>query len=109
MPSAGHVVVGETSIEGAIRETKEELGINTKESDYEYIGEYIYDKNFEIAQIYLAMLDTNINFKLQREEVAEVKWVTLDEFKEVFYSDRFCAHDKEYKDMIVKLFEERLK
>ncbi len=31
MPSAGHVVAGETSIEGAVRETKEELGIDTKE------------------------------------------------------------------------------
>ena len=43
MPSAGHVVAGETSIEGAVRETYEELGIETKESDYKFIGEYIAD------------------------------------------------------------------
>lgn len=49
MPSAGHVVAGESIIEGAIRETKEELGINTKQSDYEYVGEYIKDSSFEIA------------------------------------------------------------
>ena len=34
MPSAGHVDAGETIIEGAIRETYEELGIQTKEDDY---------------------------------------------------------------------------
>ncbi len=108
MPSAGHVVTGETSIEGAIRETKEELGIDTKESDYEYIGEYIKDKAFEIAQIYLTKLDIKAtSLKLQEEEVAEIKWVSLDEFKKIFYSDVFCAHDKEYKDMIVNLLEER--
>ncbi len=109
MPSAGHVVTGETSVEGAIRETKEELGIDTKESDYEYIGEYIYDKNFEIAQIYLTKLDIKISdFNLCNEEVEEVKWLSLDEFKKVFYSNEFCGFEIEYKDMIVKLLEERL-
>lgn len=34
----------------------------------------IYDKNFEIAQIYLAKLDIKISdFNLCNEEVAEVK------------------------------------
>lgn len=109
MPSAGHVHAGETSIQGAIRETKEELGIYTSEKDYEFIKEYINEKGYELAQIYLLKLDKNINdFTLQKEEVAEVKWVTLDKFKKIFYSDEFCNHSKEYKDYIVKMFEERL-
>ena len=53
MPSAGHVLAGETSIEGAIRETQEELGVPTKESDYKFICEYICDSSYEIAQVYL--------------------------------------------------------
>lgn len=110
MPCAGHVVAGESSIEGATREIKEELGIDTKESDYEHIGEYIYDKNFEIAQIYLIKLDNKISdFQLQKEEVAEVKWLSLDNFKKIFYSNEFCGFNIEYKDMIVKLLGERLK
>ena len=40
MPSAGHIEAGEKPIEGAIRETEEELGIETKEEDYKFIGEY---------------------------------------------------------------------
>jgi isopentenyldiphosphate isomerase len=28
-------------------------------------------------------------FNLQKEEVAEVKWLTYDEFKELFYSEDF--------------------
>ena len=38
MPSAGHVIAGETSIQGAIRETYEELGIKTTESDYKFVN-----------------------------------------------------------------------
>ena len=34
MPSAGHIISGETPIQGAIRETYEELGIKTTENDY---------------------------------------------------------------------------
>ena len=109
MPSAGHVVAGESIIEGAIRETKEELGINTKQSDYEYVGEYIKDSSFEIAQIFMVKLNVNLDdFILQKEEVSEVKWVSLNEFKNIFYSDLFCNHDKEYKDFIVRLLEERI-
>lgn len=51
MPSAGHIISGETSIQGAIRETYEELGVITKEQDYKFISEYVYDDSFEIAQI----------------------------------------------------------
>lgn len=109
MPSAGHVRAGETSIEGAIRETKEELGIDTKESDYEYIGEYIYDSLFELAQIYLMKLDVQISdMKLQVEEVSEVRWLSFDKFKDIFYSDLFVPFEIEYKNMIIKLLEERI-
>ena len=41
MPSAGHVFAGETIIEGAIRETAEELGIETVSDDYKFLFEYI--------------------------------------------------------------------
>ena len=110
MPSAGHVNAGESIIDGAIRETKEELGIDTKENDYEFIKEYINEKGHELAQIYLLKLDKNIDdFILQKEEVAEVKWVNLDEFKNIFYSEKFCNHAIDYKNFIMNLFEERFK
>lgn len=104
MPSAGHVIAGETSIQGAIRETYEELGIKTTETDYQFIGEYIDDKSFEIAQIYLLKLDLDIKkLKLQKEEVSEVKWMSYDEFKDLFYSKDFVDFDDEYKNMVLKL------
>ena len=104
MPSAGHVVAGETSIQGAIRETFEELGIQTKESDYKFVFEYIQDKSFEIAQVYLLKINLDISkLNLQKEEVSEVKWLSYDEFKKMFYSNEFVPFDNEYKELVLQM------
>ncbi len=109
MPSAGHVQAGESSIMGAIRETEEELGIKTKEVDYLYIGEFIADKSWEIAQIYLLKLDLNIkDMHLQEKEVAEVKWLSMAEFKNLFYSDLFVPFDNEYKNMVINFLKNNI-
>ena len=110
MPSAGHVDTDETIIEGAIRETFEELGVKTREDDFEFICEYIADKSYEIAQVYLLHLNLKVEeFKLQPEELAEVKWLSFDEFKKLFYSDEFVGFDDEYRDIVVKMLSEKLK
>ena len=104
MPSAGHVVAGETSIQGAIRETFEELGIQTKESDYKFVFEYIQDKSFEIAQVYLLKINLDISkLNLQKEEVSEVKWLSYEEFKKVLYSNEFVPFDNEYKELVLQM------
>ena len=108
MPSAGHIVAGETPIDGAIRETYEELGIKTSDIDYEFISEFIYDDTFEIANIYLIKLDLELNkFILKKDEVSEVKWLTYDEFKELFNSDSFVRFNDEYKNFVLNLFKNK--
>lgn len=110
MPSAGHVIAGESSIEGAIRETKEELGVETTKDDYMYIGEFIYDETWEIAQIYLLKKDLKIeDLKLEKEEVSEVKWLSLEEFKEIFYSSEFVPFNDEYRSLAIDLLEKQIK
>ena len=107
MPSAGHVVAGESSIDGAIRETLEELGVETKESDYKFICEYIDDHSWEIAQVYLLKLNLESNnFKLQEEEVSEVKWLSYDEFKKLFYSDDFVRFNNDYRELVLDMLKD---
>ena len=109
MPSAGHIISGDP-IQGAIRETYEELGLITKEQDYKFISEYIYYDSFEIAQIYLMKKDLDISkLKLQEEEVAEVKWVNYADFKNLFYSDEFVPFNDEYKKFVLDLFDNTFK
>ena len=104
MPSAGHIISGETPIQGAIRETYEELGIKTTENDYLFVGEYIADISFEIAQIYLLKLDLDISkFHIQKDEVSEIKWISFNEFEKLFYSDDFVPFEDEYRLLVLNL------
>ena len=104
MPSAGHVSAGESMIDGAIRETEEELGIKTKKEDFIFVKEYICDRSWEIASIYLLKIDVDIkDFKLQKEEVSEVKWLNYEDFKKLFYSDEFVKHDEKYRKIVLEL------
>ena len=109
MWASGHVMAWETIVDGAIREVYEELGIQTKEEDYKFICEYIIDETREIAQVYLLKLDVDIDkFKLQKEEVAEVKWLTYNDFKEFFCSEDFVEHSDEYREFTLKILRENL-
>lgn len=104
MSVAGHIRAGETSLEGAIRETYEEIGISPKEGDYKFICEYIYDETNEIAQIYLLKLNLDIkDFKIKEDEVSEVKWVSYLEFKELFISDEFVKFNDEYIKFVLDI------
>jgi isopentenyldiphosphate isomerase len=110
MPSAGHIDAGERPIDGAIRETFEEIGIKTKEQDYKFICEYIWDDVFEIAQVYLLHLDVEKeDFKLQESEVSDIKWVSFDDFKKIFYSDEFVDFKDDYRKIVIDMFEKNLK
>lgn len=113
MPCAGHVEAGETAIFGAIREAKEEIGIDVSEEEMRFMFEYIEDDAWEIGQVFFFKLDKDIpEMKLQEKEVEEVKWLNFEEFKSLFYSEKWVPMDKEYKDLVVetfkKIFEEEL-
>ena len=103
IPSAGHVDTGESIIEGAIRETKEELGLDTDAEDYQFVGEYISDTTWELGQVYILKIDKKVeDMSLQEEEVEEVKWLPFDKFKELLYSDLFIPYDDEFKKMSIE-------
>ena len=106
----GHVDAGETMIHGAIREVYEELGIETKEEDYIFLFDYVCDITFEIATVYLLKLDLDINdFKIKEDEVSDIKWLTYDEFKKLFYSGEFVGYGVDYKDLVINTLDNYLK
>ena len=108
MPSAGHVHAGESSIDACVRETYEELGIKIDKSKFEFIGECLYEEGFEIGQVYFLYLDKDYEFKLEEAEVEEVRWVSLEEFKNIWNTELFPPHDKDYKDMVIELLESKI-
>lgn len=78
----GGVRAKETSIEGIIRELKEEIGINVKQSELKLV-KTIKKKNV-FRDIYILKKDIPLeDFKLDKNEVMDCKYVTIDEFKKM--------------------------
>lgn len=103
MPAAGHVESGESPLEGAIRETKEEIGLDLRPEDLTFAFEYIHDSSWELGQVYFVKCDKKAEeFKLQEKEVELVKWLSFDDFKKLLYSDAWVPYAADYKALIVK-------
>lgn len=80
--ASGSILKGETSLEGIIREVKEEIGIEFTKKEAMYLKEIKGGKlvpNFK--DIWVFRKDINIeDLKFQEEEVIGAKWVDIDEF-----------------------------
>ena len=104
---AGHIMSGETVIEGAIRELKEELGIEVKETDLKFISVVKSTKNPKNQEFgYVYLLESNNEIKdyiFEDNEVSEVKYVYFEDLEKMVENrvEGLLIHEEEYK----KLFE----
>ncbi|MCJ7690705.1 MAG: NUDIX domain-containing protein [Clostridiaceae bacterium] len=97
--AAGCAVIGESSVDAVMRETKEELGIDLDISKGENLFSVKFSSGFD--DIWLVRQNVDIgDLKLQYEEVADAKWVSDKEIKQMVLNGDFIAYD--YLD---KLFE----
>lgn len=106
---AGHVSSGQTSIETALREVSEELGIVINEEELKYILTYKNSRkikeNYIDKQIYDCYIvnkeEININdIKMQESEVEQVKLCELKEFKELIEEKKVMDREELYKEII---------
>lgn len=75
----GHVEEGETEIETAIREVKEETNIDIKiEKENRYISEYSPKENVMKTVIYFIGEKVGGEDKPQIEEVSDVEWIDVN-------------------------------
>lgn len=106
---AGHVSSGQTSIEAAIRETSEEIGIDVKEEELKYVITYKeivkVEENYIDSQIYdcyiieKERIDIS-NIKIQESEVEQVKVCNLEEFNEILKNKNIMNRVELYKEII---------
>lgn len=90
--AAGSAILGDSSEAAAIRETKEELGIDLDISKSELLFTVKSSNSFE--DIWLVRQNVDINhLKLQYEEVADAKWATLEEIKHMMHTGEFISLD----------------
>ena len=88
----GHIEEGETEEQTALREVKEEVGIDVKILDEKYryeINYIIKDKQIDKTSVfYLAeTVDENITTKNQETEIEDSKWVTVEEAFDILTFD----------------------
>ena len=106
--AAGHVTSGSDSLHTAIEEAKEELGLDIVPSDLTLISRMVKkavsvdgtykDNSFE--DIYLMKKDIEIDtLKMQRGEVQNLKWVTIQEFEKMVLEkdSQLVPHPDEYE------------
>ncbi|QFG00230.1 GNAT family N-acetyltransferase [Psychrobacillus glaciei] len=89
--AAGAALSKETSELAAIRETKEELGLDLQMENAEILFTVKFSRGFDDHWLVKQNLDIN-NLSLQYEEVADAKWATMDEIKELVSSGEFIRY-----------------
>ncbi len=106
---AGHISAGQTSLEAAIREVAEEVGIHLKDKDLQYIfttknqsrpkediiASHFYD--FYIAKIDKIDIE---HIELQESEVENAKLVNREEFKYMVEHENMVKRDKIYNALL---------
>jgi isopentenyldiphosphate isomerase len=108
---AGHISAGENPEQSALREVEEEIGLKVEAAKLNFIG--TFKKNIqhskelidnEIHYIYMCKMDINLKLiKIQKEEVAAVKLISLNELTKLVFSSEsmFVPHGEPYFNMIL--------
>ena len=86
--SGGHVLTGELGYQAGIREAKEELGVDLKRDELEFIGATTSENiqkdiiNRHYNEYYIVHKDIDLNdITIQEDEVQEVKWFNVKKKK----------------------------
>ena len=103
---AGHVSAGDDSLSSAIRELKEELNLDAKPEDLQFVTTLKRSKihpnglnNNEFTDLYILRTDQRFeDLKRQEEEVSELFLVPYKEFKRMVESRQrdLLIHDDEF-------------
>jgi len=103
--TSGCILSGEDSFTGALREVKEEIGINLKKEEGKNIYRICRHDRQIIFDIFLFNKSVNINeVKLQEDEVIDIKWIEKEELLEMFKREEMV----EPLDYVFELIEKGL-
>lgn len=111
--TAGHVNIKEKEIIGALREIKEEIGLDFNEKDLKNIG--IYKNNQEgnhcFSYTYLVKTDKKTeDMIMQEDEVSELKYISIEEIEKRIESadDEMPLVKRPYTKIIVEKIKQSL-
>lgn len=106
----GSVIKGEDSLTGALRETKEEVGLTLSHQKgktvFSVVGRVVNGVKFaDILDVWLFEYDGPVSLEqATTQEVAQVDWMTKDKVKELMDEGRFVPTLGYFFDMPVSSF-----
>ncbi len=106
---AGHVSAGENTLDAAVREIEEEIGIKVNNKELEYIFSYSENQiasidyiDKQIHECFILKKDNlkveNIN--IQESEVEQIKFVSIDELRNMIRKQETVERDIFYNELI---------
>ena len=106
--NGGSVLAGETSLEGMLREIKEELGITFEKEEAHFYKELKRDKELpDFKDFWVFKKDIKDDeITLPDGEATEFKWVTIDEFMKMYNNKEIVPSvnfDKEDFEKVVEM------
>jgi isopentenyldiphosphate isomerase len=103
--AAGAAQAGDDSVTAAIRETKEEIGVQINSDGMEHLFTVKFLNGFD--DVWLVRENINISeLKLQYEEVADAKWVTEEEIRQMVAKGEFI--EVRYLDRLFEMTNSKL-
>lgn len=93
--AGGSVIAGETSLQGALREVKEEVGVDLEEENGRVVFSKVRkivggDKHNDILDVWLFSYDGEADLgKATTAEVAQIKWADIGEIRNMFDENKF--------------------
>jgi isopentenyldiphosphate isomerase len=112
--SAGHLSAGDSSLDGAIRELKEELNLDVKPDELQFIKTLKrsskYTETFinnEFDDLYILRTNKTIDeMNFQEEEISEIFYVSYKDFKKMVQNKQLdlLRHDEEF-EILFNLFD----
>jgi len=119
--AAGHIDLNETPEHAAVRETSEEIGLTIKEEDLslififhaDYTDEGSGARENEWQFTYGVSTVTNKSFKFADGEVAQVKWIALDDLEKATQGKstrvtKLVPHGDSYYSQLIYYLKQKL-
>mgnify|MGYP003291494180 CR=1 FL=1 len=113
--SAGHLSAGDNSLQGAVRELKEELNLEVNPDELQFIKTLKrsskYTETFinnEFDDLYILRTKKKISeMQFQKEEISEIFFVSYKKFKDMVNSKQpdLLRHDDEF-EILFELFDD---
>lgn len=109
--TGGAILKGETPEQGAIRELKEETGIEVSDSDLNFVYSYVEKNISSIYKCFIVLINkekTKIQF--QEGETIDYRYLTYKEFKQFINTEdyvsrareRFYIHEELFDSLLLK-------